>query len=127
MACDIGTSGAPAAPCTVRQATRVSIEPARPQAAEAAVKAATQARHRLRAPKRAASQPVSGVITAVATRLKVTTQATWSWVAESAPWICGSVTFTAVRLIAYRKVTVVHVASTHPRSGTEVIALLIVI
>ena len=60
---------------------------------------ATQARHRRRSPKRTASQPVSGVITAVATRLEVITQASWSGVAESAPWICGSDTFTAVRLI----------------------------
>src|SRR5688500_1713573 len=99
MACDIGTSGAPAAPWTARQNTSVSIEPARPEAAEAAANAPTHPKHRRRAPKRAASQPVSGVITAVATRLEVMTQAIWSGVAESAPWICGSDTFTAVRLL----------------------------
>ena len=99
IACDMGTSGAPEAPCSVRQATSASMEPARPQAAEATVKPATHATHSRRAPKRAASQPVSGVITAVATRLEVITQAIWSGVADSAPWICGSDTFTAVRLI----------------------------
>jgi hypothetical protein len=75
------------------------MEPARPQAAEAAAKPATHTTHSSRAPRRAASQPVSGVITAVATRFEVMTQAIWSCVAESAPWICGSDTFTAVRLI----------------------------
>ena len=39
---------------------------------------------------------VTGVTMAVATRLKVTTQAIWSWVADSAPRICGSTTLAAV-------------------------------
>src|SRR5688572_14875977 len=115
MACDIGTSGAPKAPCSARQKTSASMDPAKPQAADAAVKPATPARHRRRAPKRAASQPVRGVITAVATRFEVMTQAIWSCDAESAPWICGSDTFTAVRLIEYRKVIPVQVASTRAR------------
>ena len=38
-----------------------------------------------RGPKRSASQPVIGVATAVATILKVITQDTSSWVADSAP------------------------------------------
>ena len=41
-------------------------------------------------PKRSASQPVAGVATAVATILKVITQDTSSWVADSAPCSCGS-------------------------------------
>ena len=40
-------------------------------------------------PKRDTSQPVIGVTTAVARMLKVITQATSSWVADSAPCICG--------------------------------------
>jgi hypothetical protein len=46
-------------------------------------------------PKRAI-QPVIGVATAVATRFRVITQATWSGVAERAPCSCGRVTFTIV-------------------------------
>ena len=41
-------------------------------------------------PKRSASQPVAGVATAVATMLKVITQDTSSWVADSAPCSWGS-------------------------------------
>ena len=41
-------------------------------------------------PKRSASQPAAGVATAVATMLKVMTQEISSWVADSAPWSCGS-------------------------------------
>ena len=40
-------------------------------------------------PKRATSQPVIGVTTAVARMLKVIAQAISSWVADSAPCICG--------------------------------------
>ena len=40
-------------------------------------------------PKRDTSQPVIGVTTAVARMLKVITQAISSWVADSAPCICG--------------------------------------
>jgi hypothetical protein len=100
IACDTGTSGAPKAPCSTRQPTSASIEPARPQAAVATAKPATQSVHSSRQPRRAASQPASGVITAVATRLAVTTQAICSELADSAPWICGSDTVAAVRLIA---------------------------
>ena len=41
------------------------------------------------APKRDTSQPVIGVTTAVARMLKVMAQAISSWVADSAPCICG--------------------------------------
>ncbi len=47
-------------------------------------------------PKRATIQPVIGVATAVATRFRVMTQATWSGVADKAPCSCGRVTFTIV-------------------------------
>ena len=40
-------------------------------------------------PKRDTSQPVIGVTTAVARMLNVITQAISSWVADSAPCICG--------------------------------------
>src|SRR5688500_5720508 len=99
MAWETGTSGAPNAPCKARQKTRVSSESASPQAAEAAVNAATQPRQSRRQPKRATSQPVMGVTTAVATMLGVTTQATWSWVAESVPAICGRDTLEMVTVI----------------------------
>ena len=85
---------------------------AKPQPSVASAKPTTQPEQRRRQPKREMSQPESGVTTAVATRLEVTTQAIWSWVAESAPWICGSETFAAVRLIEYRNVTAVQVART---------------
>ncbi len=45
-----------------------------------------------------------GVTTAVATTLRVTTQAIWSGVAESAPCICGSATLTIVTVSAYSMV-----------------------
>ena len=54
---------------------------------------------RLRRPSLAVSQPVSGVITAVPTTFRVTIQATWSGVAESAPWSWGRTTFTTVTVI----------------------------
>ena len=38
--------------------------------------------------------------TAVATRLAVSTHAIWSWVAESAPCICGSDALATVTVIA---------------------------
>ena len=58
---------------------------------------------------------MSGVATAVATRLAVSTQAIWSCDADSAPCICGSDTFAMVTVIAYRKVTAVQVPSTSAR------------
>ena len=45
--------------------------------------------------------PVSGVTTAVATTLSVTTHATCSWVAPSAPCSCGRATFTMVIVSEY--------------------------
>ena len=48
----------------------------------------------------AGQTPSDFAMTAVATRLEVTTQAIWSCVAERAPWICGSDTLAAVTLMA---------------------------
>ena len=85
-----GTSGAPAAPCTMRQkissssefeAPHMKVEMAKNSAAQIMV---------WRWPKRSASQPVAGVATAVATMLNVMTHDTSSWVADSAPCSCGS-------------------------------------
>ncbi len=53
-----------------------------------------------RRPSTAASQPDIGVTIAVATMLKVTTQAIWSGVDESEPCICGSATLAIVTVMA---------------------------
>ena len=42
--------------------------------------------------------------------LRVTTQAIWSWVAESEPCICGKETLAMVTVMAYKNVTPVQVA-----------------
>ena len=61
-----------------------------------AAKPATAQIITLRCPKRATSQPVIGVTMAVAMMFSVTTHATWSGVADSAPCSWGSTTFTTV-------------------------------
>ena len=90
MVCPSGTSGAPAAPCTMRQKMSSSSEFAAPHMKVAMPKNRAAAIMTWRWPKRSASQPVIGVATAVATILKVITQDTSSWVADSAPCSCGS-------------------------------------
>ena len=59
---------------------------------------------RVRQPSLAASQPVRGVAIAVATRLKVSTQEIWSWVADSAPLSLGMMTVTLVAVRPNRTV-----------------------
>ena len=61
-----------------------------PQSRVASVKHPTDQTMTCLAPKRDTSQPVIGVTTAVARMLKVMAQAISSWVADSAPCICGS-------------------------------------
>ena len=51
-------------------------------------------------PSRAASQPVGGVAIAVATMLKVSTQAIWSMLADRSPCICGRATLAMVSVVA---------------------------
>ena len=53
----------------------------------------------VRQPSRADSQPVSGVATAVATRLSVMTQEISSCVADSVPRTSGSTTFASVMVM----------------------------
>ena len=60
-----------------------------PHSSVAAVKQAIDQIMTRLVPKRDTSQPVIGVTTAVARMLKVITQAISSWVADSAPCICG--------------------------------------
>ncbi len=68
VACDIGTSAAPRAPCSTRKITSWSREVAMPHSAEATVKPATETRSTRLRPKRPASLPVGGVMTAAAIR-----------------------------------------------------------
>ena len=72
---ETGTSGAPNAPWRTRNTTRAPSESASPQASDAAAKPTTQPSTSRRRPKRETSHPDIGVATAVATMLKVTTQA----------------------------------------------------
>ena len=88
--CASGTVGAPMAPCTMRQKTRLSSDGAKPHISVETMKPATHVHMVLRRPKRATSQPVIGVAMAMARILKVTIQETSSGVADMAPWICGS-------------------------------------
>ena len=73
----------------MRQSTSVSSDCDRPHISVAAVKQPIEQTMTRRVPKRDTSQPVIGVTTAVARMLKVITQAISSWVADSAPCICG--------------------------------------
>ena len=104
MVWPIGKIGAPKAPCMTRSASSVSSELARPHSIEARVKPATETTINVRQPSRAASQLVSGVVIAVATRLKVRTQEIWSCVADSAPLSCGRITVTLVAVRPNRMV-----------------------
>ena len=88
--CPSGTSGAPAAPCRMRQKISSSSEFEAPHMKVEMVKNSADQIMMSRWPKRSASQPVAGVATAVATMLKVITQDTSSWVADMAPCSCGS-------------------------------------
>jgi hypothetical protein len=68
MACDIGWSAPPAAPCKIRERINRSRLSAAPHRADAAVKSAMQiVRNRLR-PKRIPSHPVIGSTMALDTR-----------------------------------------------------------
>ena len=87
--CDSGTSGAPAPPCRMRHSTSPSSDCAIPHNSVATVNHPTDHTITRLLPKRDTSQPVIGVTTAVARMLKVITHATSSWVADSAPCICG--------------------------------------
>ena len=89
MAWPSGSSGAPEAPCTVRQNTSVSSDWDRPHISVAAEKDTRLQNCTGPRPKRPTSQPVIGVNTAVARMLKVTVQEISSWVADMAPCICG--------------------------------------
>ena len=76
MACEMGTRGAPKAPCRMRYSTSASKLSARPHRTDVVVKPKVPINIIRRRPKRFDSQPDMGVTTAVATRLKVITQAT---------------------------------------------------
>ena len=85
-----GTSGAPAAPWTIRQKMSSLRDVDAPQKN---VDAANKKAHQTivdRRPNLSASQPLIGVTTAVATMLNVIVQDTSSWVAPNAPWSLGS-------------------------------------
>ena len=100
MVCDRGITGAPSAPCRMRQVTSASSESDRPHIRVVTVKQNTDQIIVSRRPKRAASQPVIGVMTAVARMLKVIAQAISSWVADMVPCICGSRVEAISRVVA---------------------------
>ncbi len=100
IAWESGTSGAPNRPWQVRHRISSGKEPARPHMTVLAVKPATAPSSRRLRPSRPASQPVGGVAIAVATMLKVRTQAIWSIEAERSPCICGRATFAIVIVVA---------------------------
>jgi len=75
IAWESGTSGAPNSPCKVRHRISSGSEVARPHSTVLTVKPNIAASSRRLRPKRPASQPVGGVAIAVATMLKVSTQA----------------------------------------------------
>ena len=89
MVCDSGTTGAPTAPWTMRQTTRLSRDWVRPHRNVAIEKLNMPQTITCLLPKRATSHPVIGVTTAVARILNVIAQAISSWVADRAPCICG--------------------------------------
>jgi hypothetical protein len=75
IAWDSGTSGAPSKPWQVRHRISSGNEVASPHSTVLIVNPSTAPTSRRLRPRRAASQPVGGVAIAVATMLKVSTQA----------------------------------------------------
>src|SRR3954469_18528282 len=73
----------------MRQNTSASSDCAMPHSKVASVKQTIDQIMTRLVPKRDTNQPVIGVTTAVARMLNVITQAISSWVADSAPCICG--------------------------------------
>ena len=81
----IGAKGGAKAPCRMRKKTKLSRSVASPQSKVETVNITTAPSNTVRREKRPASQPLTGVATAVAIMLKVTTKAISSVVADSAP------------------------------------------
>ncbi len=100
IACESGTSGAPNSPWQVRQRISSGSELENPQSTVLTVNPPTAQTSRRLRPRRAASQPVGGVAIAVATMLKVSTQAIWSIEAERSPCIWGRATLAMVSVVA---------------------------
>src|SRR5262245_63214153 len=76
----------------MRMATRNSRVGAMPDRNDEAVNSSVQMRKKRLRPRSPDSQPVAGMITALAARYEVNTQATSSTLAESEPCMCGSAT-----------------------------------
>ena len=85
IACDRGMTGPPPRPWKTRITMRKVRLGARPERNEETVKSTVQIRKKRLRPRSPASQPVAGMITALAARKEVMTQATSSTPAESAP------------------------------------------
>ena len=100
IAWDSGTSGAPNRPWQVRHRISSGKDDASPHSTVLTVNPSTAPTSRRLRPSRAASQPVGGVAIAVATMLKVSTQAIWSMLAERSPCIWGRATFAMVKVVA---------------------------
>ena len=98
--------GAPKIPWPTRHTSSDSSVRAVAQNIEVIANPATEPSISHRCPTAATSQPVIGVTTAVATTFRVTTQAIWSGVAESAPWSWGRATLMTVAVSAYSIVQV---------------------
>ena len=67
IACDSGTSPAPAMPCKARNSTSSPRLVAAPHSAEAVVNPMMEARNMYLMPNRPASQPVNGIMIAAQT------------------------------------------------------------
>ena len=73
------------------------------------------------APNRDTSQPVIGVTTAVARMLKVMAQAISSWVADSAPCICGRMVEVVSSAVPYSDEPSTTVASVRYRCAADIV------
>ena len=117
--CDSGITGAPAPPCRMRHNTSISSDCAMPHSNVAAVKQAIDQIMTRLVPKRDTSQPVIGVTTAVARMLNVITQAISSWVADSAPCICGRMVDVVSSAVPYSEEPSTTVASVRYRCAAD--------
>ena len=119
--CDSGTSGAPAPPCRMRHSTSISRDCAIPQSSVATVKHPTDQSITRLVPKRDTSQPVIGVTTAVARMLNVMAQAISSWVADSAPCICGRIVDVVSSAVPYSDAPRTTVARVRYRCAADIV------
>ena len=105
----------------MRHNTSTSSDCAIPQSNVAAVKQAIEQTITRLVPKRDTSQPVIGVTTAVARMLNVIAQAISSWVADSAPCICGSTVDVVSSAVPYSEDPSTTVARVKYRCAADIV------